>query len=760
MNKLYNRVKVTTPTAGTGTVTLSTAVSGFLTFAQGGVNTGEVVTYLLEEGTSFEVGQGIYTSSGLTLSRNSVYRSTGTANIGKITLVGSATVAIVSAAEDIVSPTRTNYIRNNSMQGTVAGSSGTLPTNWSGTSSFGALTRTIVGRGLENGIDYIEIRYNGTTNTTTARIIFEAIGQIGALDAQIWTTSAYLSLVAGSWTNVTSIQIGVDTYASGSVFINSDLGTITNPTSTQNRFSRVSTLSGGTIAFVIPIIRFIWTSGVAVDFTLRVGMPQIELGNGFTDVIRTNNNVVVTRNFNNVFSPPTPRQNFYSHLTVGSVLFIGTGSELAQDNANLFWDDTNNRLGIGNILPQTNLHIGGTSATFRVSNLSTDASNGEWFEASWSTNVLNLGTNFNGAGVTRSISFRAGGVEAINLSTAALVKVSTTLTINATPSTQLFFIGGTHTTSGAELARFTPILVSSATSSQYGIFVNPTFNPSGASLANVYGAEFKPELSASSSKNITFHIGVLGSLSSASGYSGVISTGTSFFASDPNKGAGNNPWSTFGGFFVPEITNGNGITTGTVNNYGLRVIAFSAAAAVGGVVNNYGAYISVPNGDGLGTNTNRAMYITGNGPVSGVNHAIYSDSTDASLLFGRLGIGASNGQSVGVQYLTELTTIAAAATTDTTIQIPAGSLVIGVSVRVTVVVPTATTFDYGISGATTRYGTGISTVANTTSAGTIDAIRYYAAATSIRITPNLTPGANSGRIRVTIFYLNIVPPTS
>lgn len=38
--------------------------------------------------------------------------------------------------------------------------------------------------------------------------------------------------------------------------------------------------------------------------------------------------------------------------TVGSVLFVGAGGLLAQDNANLFWDDTNNRLGIG-IAPET-----------------------------------------------------------------------------------------------------------------------------------------------------------------------------------------------------------------------------------------------------------------------------------------------------------------------------------------------------------------------------------------------------------------------
>lgn len=46
-------------------------------------------------------------------------------------------------------------------------------------------------------------------------------------------------------------------------------------------------------------------------------------------------------------------------LTAGSVLFQGA-SGLAQDNANLFWDDTNNRLGIGTVSPATKLDVVGS----------------------------------------------------------------------------------------------------------------------------------------------------------------------------------------------------------------------------------------------------------------------------------------------------------------------------------------------------------------------------------------------------------------
>lgn len=49
--------------------------------------------------------------------------------------------------------------------------------------------------------------------------------------------------------------------------------------------------------------------------------------------------------------------------TVGSILFVGTGPTLAQDNAQLFWDDTANYFGIGGT-PSHKLHLqAGTLAT-------------------------------------------------------------------------------------------------------------------------------------------------------------------------------------------------------------------------------------------------------------------------------------------------------------------------------------------------------------------------------------------------------------
>lgn len=49
--------------------------------------------------------------------------------------------------------------------------------------------------------------------------------------------------------------------------------------------------------------------------------------------------------------------------TDGGLLFQATGPLLAQDASNLFWDDTNNRLGLGTNVPGTVLDIAGTGNT-------------------------------------------------------------------------------------------------------------------------------------------------------------------------------------------------------------------------------------------------------------------------------------------------------------------------------------------------------------------------------------------------------------
>lgn len=83
-----DRVKETTLTTGTGTITLAGAVTNYQSFsAVGNLNT---TYYAITSGTDWEVGVGTYTASGTTLSRDTVLASS--AGGGKITLAGTSIV--------------------------------------------------------------------------------------------------------------------------------------------------------------------------------------------------------------------------------------------------------------------------------------------------------------------------------------------------------------------------------------------------------------------------------------------------------------------------------------------------------------------------------------------------------------------------------------------------------------------------------------------------------------------------------------------
>jgi hypothetical protein len=57
----------------------------------------------------------------------------------------------------------------------------------------------------------------------------------------------------------------------------------------------------------------------------------------------------------------------FSAFTQGSVPFFGAAGLLSQDNANFFWDDSTNRLGIGTASPAAMLSLYGTSNALRLS---------------------------------------------------------------------------------------------------------------------------------------------------------------------------------------------------------------------------------------------------------------------------------------------------------------------------------------------------------------------------------------------------------
>jgi hypothetical protein len=114
-------------------------------------------------------------------------------------------------------------------------------------------------------------------------------------------------------------------------------------------------------------------------------------------------------------------------LTTGSVLF-SNGSTIAQDNANFFWDDTNNRLGIGTTTPQQRLDVfsasnyqgilvrgssapsigfvqsSGTTPTWKIGISGNFGNNLAISSGATATDVITFGANGVGIGIANSVS--------------------------------------------------------------------------------------------------------------------------------------------------------------------------------------------------------------------------------------------------------------------------------------------------------------------------------------------------------------------
>lgn len=95
----------------------------------------------------------------------------------------------------------------------------------------------------------------------------------------------------------------------------------------------------------------------------------------------------------------------------------------------------------------------------------------------------------------------------------------------------------------------------------------------------------------------------------------------------------------------------------------------------------------------------------------------------------------------------------------TTLQIPAGSLLVGVSLRVIAAITGCTAFELGVSGSASQFGTGFPVAAGSTKASLITPA-VFSAATSLLLTSTAGGNFTGGTIRAALHYLTIGAPSS
>ena len=252
-------------------------------------------------------------------------------------------------------------------------------------STTGVITIPTNNNQITNGAGY-------TTNVGTVTSVSATGGTGISITGSPITTSGTITI-----TNTAPDQTVALTASTGI----SVTGTYPNFTITNT-----SPSSGGTVTSVSALT--IGTSGTDLSSTVANSTTTPVITLNVPTASATNRGALASADwttFNNKYNLPS--------LTSGSVLF-SNGSTIAQDNANFFWDDTNNRLGIGTATPAFKLSvIGGNANTLLLDN-----DNSQYVQLMFQRNsTANTGFDFLLDGTNSTINMRGLAVMPIVWST-------------------------------------------------------------------------------------------------------------------------------------------------------------------------------------------------------------------------------------------------------------------------------------------------------------------------------------------------------
>lgn len=174
---------MSTATVGTGTITLGSAVSGYLSFAGAGTVDGDIIDYAVNDGANSEIGSGLYTAAGTTLTRV-VSKSTNSNNA--ISLSGTAQVFITPQASTL-QPARGLGFENLSLAASVAANILTVALkDSSGTDCTAASSATIQFRNATAATGTVSTNYVTAALSITTNAVGASLGSLSNTAFRFW----------------------------------------------------------------------------------------------------------------------------------------------------------------------------------------------------------------------------------------------------------------------------------------------------------------------------------------------------------------------------------------------------------------------------------------------------------------------------------------------------------------------------------------------------------------------------------------------
>lgn len=171
-------------------------------------------------------------------------------------------------------------------------------------------------------------------------------------------------------------------------------------------------------------------------------------------------------------------------FTTGSVVFAGASGTYTQDNANFFWDNTNNRLGIGGTSPDCALDVTGGIQTSRTAVTSPATTDGNIFSGTYTPSQVSTNTNVDSVTFSEAQYLRVGNsitvsgqivIDATTAATDTVVKMSLPVASSFSATRQLAGVGSSITSPYAanDLA-----FIAETTNDCVEIRLNPSVNTS------------------------------------------------------------------------------------------------------------------------------------------------------------------------------------------------------------------------------------------------------------------------------------------